>query len=111
MPEAKKCLMKVYPELNKQINTAFVDSDASGDFYLDMREFAELHSVLEEYAAVDTSGDGKLSCPEAKKALVKRYPVLKDNINSAFVDADKSGDFYLSMREFAFLDRMLGKWR
>jgi len=110
MPEAKKVLMKVYPELDKQINTAFVDADDSGDFYLDMREFASLHSALETYAAVDTSGDGKLSMPEAKKALVKSYPVMKAVINSAFVAADDSGDgdFYLSMREFSYLKRMLG---
>merc|ERR1712110_1247379 len=62
---------------------------------------------LASYSRVDKNGDGKISMPEAKRVLVKQYGDLKDSINQAFVDADKSQDWYVSMREWSFLHAML----
>ena len=57
-------------------------------------------AAKDAFAAVDKSGDGKVSMPEAKKALEAAFPKLGKYVAKAFLASDDDGSFYLDREEY-----------
>ena len=63
--------------------------------------------AAEAFKAIDKSGDGKISMPEAKAALTAEFPELGKEVSKAFILADGDGDFYLDAHEWLQLHACL----
>ena len=62
-------------------------------------------AAKDAFATVDKSGDGKVSMPEAKKALEAAFPKLGKYVAKAFLASDDDGSFYLDREEYEAVQR------
>ena len=102
MPEAKKMLVARFPRRANTVAEFFLAADETKDFYLSLVEFSSLMRTFASFTKADRSGDGKVSLPEAKKAVANDFgegPLKK--LTALFMEYDgKGGDFYLQPKEY-----------
>jgi len=109
MPEAKKLLVARFPRRANTVAEFFLAADETKDFYLSLVEFSSLMRTFASFTKADRSGDGKVSLPEAKKAVANDFgegPLKK--LTALFMEYDgKGGDFYLQPKEYYALHKAL----